>query len=82
MEKVYCKNCRYFKKTLYDFGYDYCKAPQLGIIKDYIYGDYKNFKTVIDKDYPNKVGDCPYYKVKGKWWQKLLNISKIIGHNT
>lgn len=84
MSKVYCKNCKFFKKSLNEFLPDYCNAPELGITKNYIYGDYKTVKYVTEKDYPNKadVGDCTFYKVKSRLWRKLLFISEITARNS
>lgn len=61
--KVYCKNCRYFVFA------DFCHAPTGMIIDNYIYGKYKErlLKTIYDKEYPNRNGDCNLYK--RKWWK-------------
>lgn len=77
--KVYCKNCEHFRIYYGDSGLltDSCVAPELGITKNYIYGDRKTKKYVGDEDYPNKrdVGECKFYKEKVKkvgWLRKLI----------
>lgn len=67
MDKVYCSNCRYFSES--DFG-NVCEAPTGKIIKDnYAYKIHKERvnKSVYHENYPNKNGDCKYYK--RKWWK-------------
>jgi len=70
-KKVYCKNCKYLKYPSISDIYFCCKciAPTGKIIKDYIHGDYeaKINLYVGDIKYPNKDGECKYYKKK--WWR-------------
>lgn len=76
--EVYCKDCRYFRIHTGELASlsDSCEAPEFGMTKDYIYGDYKIQKYVGDDDYPNKrdSSGCEFYKEKVKeisWWKKL-----------
>ena len=90
MGEVYCKDCEHFNFALtpwYIAGdHNYCSAPQLGVIKDYVYGDRKVKIRVDDDRYPNKkdTNGCPYYvayipKPKGgsimlkKWRKKFFS---------
>jgi len=57
--KVYCCDCKYFKQTEFE---DYCAAPQLGIEVSYIYGESQRTIDVNSIRYPNKYGECEYYK--------------------
>jgi hypothetical protein len=59
--KVYCKDCKYFKEGEY---VDYCTAPQLGVVVSYIYGNSKKAIDVDSIQYPNRYGECEYYKPK------------------
>ena len=69
--QVYCKDCKHFKRSHDVYFSDYCQASELGITKNYIYGDYKTTKTVYEKDYPNKINTngCTFYKEKNRWWK-------------
>jgi hypothetical protein len=71
--KVYCKNCKYFKYGNDFYSADYCKSPELGIVKDYIYGDKPKVISIYDKDYPNKTGDCKFYRPKKRWYEYIIS---------
>ncbi len=70
-DKIYCKNCKYFTypSTLDIYFSCKCMAPTGKIIKDYIFGDriQRINLYVGDNYYPNKNGECKYYK--RKWWK-------------
>lgn len=57
--KVYCWDCKYFKQDEFE---DYCAAPQLGIEVSYIYGKLKKTININSVQYPNRYGECEYYK--------------------
>ena len=69
MKKKYCKDCKNFTLAVYDdyCAYtDYCKAKTGKIIDDPIIGKYpeRMYISVDDRQYPNKIGICSYYKRK------------------
>ena len=72
MKKVYCKNCVWYVRAVYDdySAYsDYCSCPT-GEIK---YNPVDGPQVVIShaepsyNDYPNKNCDCKQYEKK--WWK-------------
>lgn len=77
--KVCCKDCKWFVRgTIDDYlSYsDYCKAPELGIIKNYIYGDYNRTIDVGAQSYPNKedTNGCMFYKPS--LWKRIKDYFK------
>jgi len=65
--KVYCKNCKWFQSN--DWGTDKCKRETGKYIENNITGDYKEIIKIkaTSRNYPNKNGDCEFYKQK--WWK-------------
>lgn len=70
--EVYCNKCKYYWKG--DFSWGRCKAPQLGMVTDYINGNYQRTIEVDEPDYPNKrdTNGCTYYKAKG-WLRRIYD---------
>jgi len=76
--KVYCCNCKYFTEghmdyDLFAMSRSYCNSLT-GLVKiNPIYGAYNERINlgVSDKSYPNKKGNCKFYKRKWyKFWVK------------
>jgi hypothetical protein len=67
MKKVYCKNCKWFKRD--EWNSDRCKRETGVYLENNITGDYKEIITikVASRNYPNKNGDCEFYL--RHWWK-------------
>ena len=84
MRKVYCKNCKWFVGTIYGrvgITRAHCYRATGKIIKDYVYGDYKEYFRcqVGHKDYPNKrdTNGCKHYI--RKWYKFWIKQPKLSG---
>ena len=70
MKKVYCKNCKYYRRETLT-GNPYCGASKkygkMLHSKDNFLEKSKSFREVWFADEINKNNDCPYYK--RKWWK-------------
>lgn len=63
--KVYCKNCRYFKRSLILLIEEHCEAPKnIELSRDY-YSPFKEGKLLPETI--NSNNKCKFYK--RKWWK-------------